>query len=111
VSTTPGKKLLWATWILTAVSASCPAIEFLVGPWLRVAQPSMVVRILFGVYSLFWFFLWVTGKIVAVVLGVLVLVVFLKPTIPAWTRLVTAAAGVTAGCLLLYWTGVVNRQW
>jgi hypothetical protein len=104
--------LLWTTWILSALAASCPLFDFF-PPGLRpgITNPGMILHFIGGVYAVFWFLLYILGKIVCVVLVVLVVLVVSWQGIATRTRLVTAAAGILTCCLLLYWVSVTNHAW
>jgi hypothetical protein len=96
-----GRRLLWTTWILTGWAALPPLFDFFPsGLRLKLTHPGAILRFIFGVYAWFWFFLWGLGKIICLILAMLVVVVFVNPTIPPRTRLATAAAGSAACCLL-----------
>jgi hypothetical protein len=109
-----GGKLLWMTWTLTAVAASGATVDLiltLLGHWIRITNPGAILKFILSLYAVYWFLLWVSGKIVCLILAVLIVVVFFNRTIPPKTRLVTAAAGFAACCLLLFWIGIVKHQW
>lgn len=108
--------MLYATWVITALAASCPVIDlvvfnFLSGLRLRPAHPPTALIILGGVYGIYSFFLWASGKFVSAALGILAVLAFFKKDIPPKTKVATVTAAIIACFLLLYWASVVSHQW
>ncbi len=104
-------KLLWTTWVLTTLAALGPFVELVVAPHVRIAHRGAVLTFVLSVYAVFWYLLWVSGKIVCLVLAALIVLVAVKPSVPSRTKLATALGGILACCLLLYWISVVSHQW
>ena len=117
-SASPGSTLLHATWTLIAVVLPWPLLEILHS--LLVGHVYMhaplhdgtivggVLKTIEVVFAIYWFFLWASGRFVAILLACLGVLVFINPNIPEKSRLCTAAVGFPACCLLWYWVGVVN---
>jgi len=115
----PRNTLVKITWTLMALVLPCPLLQLVpysVHRHIRFEPRSdtifgIALWIVIGTYVLYWFLLWVSGKIVCAVLAILVLLVVFKPSIPPKTKLTTAIAGFISCGLLLWWVEVVKHQW
>jgi hypothetical protein len=120
VNTQKAGWLIWITRAVTVLALPGPLPSIfgqLTQGRVHIPQPSpgsileTSLRVLFGIYALYWFLLWVSGKIVCAVLATLTISVALRRGVDPRTRALTVAAGSITCCLLLWWVNFVKHQW
>lgn len=116
----PRSTLVKITWTLIAMVLPCPLLQLVpysAHRYIKLPEPrsdtilGITLLVVIGAFAIYWFLLWVSGKFLCAVLGILVLVVVLKPSIPPKAKLTTAIVGFISCGLLLWWVEVVKHQW
>jgi hypothetical protein len=107
VNTQKAGWLIWITRALIALALPAPLFAIVLARVRTSPSPGSLfdvpLRVLVGIYAIYEFLLWVSGKIVCGVLATLTILVALRRGIDPRTRALTVAAGSITCCLLLWW--------